>query len=263
MSSGEHRTHCIFRMRFVRPAAVLVLIAVLGGCTRNLRRIQDPPRAIAFPTAGPWSSMVYLAQTDSGVVVIDLGWTGARGKLRRALGRMGVRPDQVRTVFLTHSHRDHIAGWRELPNATFHLSAAEVPLFEGAAHHRDVPSRVAERLWGNAGPWPGEVRVEPFSRDTAFAFGRDTVRAFLAPGHTAGSTAYLFRGVLFGGDAIRYARFFGLHAAARIFTADEEQDRASVAALWERVRPFHPRWVCTAHAKCLPADSALMAKPPR
>lgn len=41
----------------------------------------------------------------------------------------------------------------------------------------------------------------PFSKDTVFVFGRDTLHAFLVAGHTAGSTAYLFRGVLFVGDA--------------------------------------------------------------
>ncbi len=245
--------------RLLRPAAAL-LLAALAACTLNLRQVQDPPRSAAVATAYPWNSMVYLARTDSGVVVIDLGWYGADRSLRRGLRRVGASPEEVVGVFLTHSHRDHIAGWRTVSHAPFHVSAAEVPLLEGGAHHPDLPSRTGERLAGNPAPWHGEVEVRAFTTDTAFAFGRDTVRAFPVPGHTAGSAAYLFRGVLFVGDAVAYSYLSGFRPAFGIFTDDPERSRASLASLWERVRPHAPLWVCTAHAKCARADSAFARK---
>jgi glyoxylase-like metal-dependent hydrolase (beta-lactamase superfamily II) len=238
----------------------MLLCAALTGCTFNLRHVQDPPRSLAIPTAHPWSSLVYLARTDSGVVVFDLGWSGAGKHLRRGLRRMGTRPEEVRAVFLTHSHRDHIDAWREVRGARFHLTEAEVPLFVGEARHRDLPSRVAERLLGRRGPRPGELDVHPFGSDTAFAFGADTVRAFLLPGHTAGSVAYLFRGVLFAGDAIAYNHLTGFQGAKRIFTTSHERSRASLASLFERVKPYEVRWVCNAHGKCAAADSALIRR---
>jgi glyoxylase-like metal-dependent hydrolase (beta-lactamase superfamily II) len=173
---------------------------------------------------------------------------------------MGAEPEEVTDVFLTHSHRDHIAGWRTVSHARFHVAAAEVPLLESAAHHADLPSRAGERLAGNPAPWHGEVEVAGFAGDTAFTFGRDTVRAYAVPGHTAGSAAYLFRGVLFVGDAVAYSYLSGFRPAFGIFTDDPERSRSSVASLWERVRPHAPRWVCTAHAKCAPADSAFARK---
>lgn len=245
--------------RALRPAAAL-LLAALSACTLNLRQLQDPPRSVAVATAYPWNSMVYLARTDSGVVAIDLGWYGANRSLRRGLRRVGAEPEEVTDVFLTHSHRDHIAGWRTVRRARFHVSTAEVPLLESAAHHPDLPSRAGERVAGNPAPWHGEVRVAPFSADTAFAFGRDTVRAFSVPGHTAGSAAYLFRGVLFVGDAVAYSYLRGFRPAFGVFTDDPARSRASLASLWERVRPYAPRWVCTAHAKCARADSAFARK---
>ena len=239
------------------PALLPVL---LSACTLNLRQVQDPPRSAAVATAYPWNSMVYLARTDSGVLAIDLGWYGADRSLRRGLRRVGAAPEEVTDVFLTHSHRDHIAGWRTVRQARFHVSAAEVPLLESAAHHPDLPSRAGERVAGNPAPWHGEVRVAAFAADTAFAFGRDTVRAFAVPGHTAGSAAYLFRGVLFVGDAVAYSYLRGFRPAFGVFTDDPARGRASMASLWERVRPYAPQWVCTAHAKCARADSAFARK---
>ena len=245
-------------MRLRWLAAPLLLALAAAGCTHNLARIQDPPRAVAVPTAFPWESMVYAARTDAGVMVVDLGWYGSARALRGALKRIGAAPEDVTDVFLTHSHRDHIAAWRLVSRARFHVLAGEVPLLTGQAEHRDVASRVAQAVLGNPAPWPGEVDVEPFSRDTAFVLGADTLRAFELEGHTAGHAGYLFRGVLFVGDALFRSAVEGWRPAKRVFTADRRRNRASLAALRERVRPYDVRWVCTAHAKCARADERFL-----
>lgn len=238
-------------MRRPFGAAVAVLLPLLlGACTANLSRIQNPPRAVAVTTPEHTRSMIYLARTADGVIVIDLGWIGAEETLRRGLARLDAGPEDVIAVFLTHAHRDHVAGWRAVRGAPFFLAEPEVPLLEGADDHADGPSRLAARVLGRVGPAPGEVEVRAFSRDTAFVFGADTVRAFAVPGHTAGSAAYLYRGVLFVGDAMS-ARWSGrLTPPKRVYTADPAQGAASIASLWRRLEPYRVRWVCTAHAKC-------------
>jgi hydroxyacylglutathione hydrolase len=239
------------------PSAASLLALLAAGCTLNLARIQDPPRAAAVPTAFPWESMEYVARTDAGVLVVDLGWYGSGKALRKALRRVNAKPEDVTDVFLTHSHRDHIAAWRQVPQARFHLFATEAPLFTGQERHRDLPSRVGQALLGNPAPWPGEVNVEPFSRDTAYVFGRDTLRAFELPGHTAGSAAYLFRGILFVGDALFHTVISGWGPARRIFTASGKLNEAALASLRVRAKPYRIEWICTAHAKCARADSAF------
>lgn len=243
----------------MRIRSTLVLLALaLGGCTHNLRPIQEPGRATAFPTAHPWTSMVYAARTDSGVVVIDLGWGGAEGALARRLRALGATPEDVTDVFVTHSHRDHIGAWRAVQGARFHLSDTEAALFEGRAGHHDLPSRLAARVLGHAGPLPGEVDVRPFASDTLFTFGRDTLRAFRVGGHTEGHAAYLFRGVLFAGDAIARKPLTGFKGADAVFTTDPAVARESLRSLFDRVRPYDVRWVCNAHAKCARLDSAFV-----
>lgn len=226
-------------------------IVAVAGCTMNLQRVSDPPRAVAVTTPEHTRSMIYLLRTDRGVVVVDLGWVGAERALRGGLRRMDAQPADVVAVLLTHSHRDHLAGWRTVRHAPFVLHHDELPHLWGEARHRDRPSRLADRLLGRGSLPPDAVRVHSFSADSTLVFGRDTIRAFHIPGHTAGSAAFLARGVLFVGDALSYAGAGELQQASRSFAADLERSRVSMASLVERLRPHRVEWVCTAHAKCV------------
>lgn len=235
----------------MRPATALVIILLLGsGCAANTRPLTDPPRSLAVTTTGPWQSMVYIARTGNGVIVIDLGWMGAEGTILRSLDEMGVDTGDVVAVFLTHSHRDHIAGWRQLRAATYHMAGPEVARFTGRARHQGRIPRLAERLFPTDRPRPGELKVRGFSRDTTFLLGSDTLHAFMLPGHTAGSAAYLFRGVLFVGDALSWTLFSGFRPDKPIHSDDSELNRAGLAGLWGKLPGGAVEWVCTAHAKC-------------
>ena len=248
----------MLRYGFLLPLAPVAMLAATG-CTTNLSNIEGPA-ANAIPTAFPWNSMIYAARTDAGVVVVDLGWQNAEDALRRGLAQIGARPEDVTDVFITHSHRDHIAAWPLVRHARFHVAAGEDALFQGTRTHADSPSRLAETGIGNPGPWPGEVNVKPFARDTAFVRGGDTVRAYVIPGHTVGSAAYLVRGVLFVGDAVNRSYLTGMRPGFPIFTDDEEQNRASLAGLFKRVPLSQVQWVCTAHGKCARPDERFMRK---
>lgn len=218
--------------------------------------------AVATTTAGPWASMIYAASTDSGLVVIDLGWFGGARGLRRMTKTLGTTPDGLRWVFLTHAHRDHIGAWRSVRRARFALGNAEVPYFAGAARYAGFIPRVGDRLISYARPSVGELQLVPIVSDTSFVLGRDTLRAFPLAGHTAGSVAYLFRGILFVGDAGNWRLLSGFRGARAEFSDDVGQSRRSMASLWKRIDAagLQVSAVCTAHAKCAPADSALRAR---
>jgi glyoxylase-like metal-dependent hydrolase (beta-lactamase superfamily II) len=222
--------------------------------------VRQPARAVAFTTGGPWRSMVYAARTDSGVVLVDLGYVGAGPWLRAKLRALAAVPADVTDVFLTHSHRDHVRAWKTVSGARFHLWAPEQPLFEGTQAHADFPSRTARNVFGHPGPRPGEVDVRPFAHDTAFSVGGDTVLAYTVPGHTAGSAAYLFRGILFVGDAVARKPLRGYGGADPFFSADARMNRQSLVALFARVPMERVRWVCNAHAKCARPDQHFITK---
>ena len=201
--------------------------------------------------------MIYVARTDSGVIAIDLGWTGYEDALPRALRNVNAGSSDVRFVFLTHAHRDHIAAWPLVKHATFVIGASEVPAFTGSAGYSGWAAKMGDGLNTYPQPQPGELKLVPVSSDTLIALGRDTVFVFPIPGHTAGSVAFLFREILFGGDAINWRPGSGFQGARPEFSDSIAQNRESLRALWSRLAEDRVRIVCTAHGKCARSDSTL------
>jgi glyoxylase-like metal-dependent hydrolase (beta-lactamase superfamily II) len=109
----------------------------------------------------------------------------------QSLEQLGVRPEDVTDVALTHLHFDHI-GWASdgekplFPNATYRCHSADWDFFMGADPYDD--SRAVGLMGGQRAvdllPAVAD-RLEPWSGDGTIAPGID-VRS--APGHTPGST---------------------------------------------------------------------------
>ena len=228
---------------------VLVVAAPLA-CRRAVDPLIVPHHSAVALTGGMNTSMIYLARTSEGVLAIDLGWWGEGPALNGALKSLGARTSDIQRVFLTHSHRDHIAAWPAVRHARIYVGAVEEPLLTGAATHHGGLLRWIERMKPSHLPRRGELRITPLSRDTTIVVGVDTLRAFLLPGHTPGSVVYLFRGVLFLGDAATYSRAGGFAPAEPRYSADPRAAADNLAGLWPRLPDGAVRYACTAHAHC-------------
>jgi glyoxylase-like metal-dependent hydrolase (beta-lactamase superfamily II) len=240
-------------------AGAAAIASILGAaCSRAVAPLVEPRASAVALTGGPGTSMVYLARTGAGIVAIDLGWWGSADAVRDALAELGATPDSVRDVFLTHSHRDHIGAWRLVARSRFHLALDEAEPFLGERPHDGAVPRLVERVKPADLPEPGELAVRTFSTDTAFVLGADTLRAYIVPGHTAGSAVYLFRGILFLGDAATYTRWGGYGPARGIYSDDRGRAIASLDSLWKRLPRAGVERVCTAHARCRPFDDEFI-----
>ena len=87
---------------------------------------------------------------------------------------------QVKAVLITHRHRDHLEGLKDITDAT----GAPV-----AAHPEDAPEM----------PTPPDILVDDGS---AISAGTLEVKVIHIPGHTAGSVCYLVGNHLFTGDTL-------------------------------------------------------------
>jgi glyoxylase-like metal-dependent hydrolase (beta-lactamase superfamily II) len=248
------------RQARTRRAVVSTAVAFsLAACHRAVAPLVRPEASAVALTGGPNTSMIYFARTSDGVIAIDLGWWGNGGAVEHALKEISASPSDVVAVFLTHGHRDHTAAWPRVRRSRFYMGEAERPLLFGERRFRGWIPRIVEHIKPSGLPRPDEVDVRGFSGDTTFVFGRDTLFAFAVPGHTPGSTAYLFRGVLFLGDAVTYTAWGGFGSARRGYSDDSRGAARNLEKLWARLPESEVRYVCTAHARCRTFSPAFLA----
>lgn len=237
---------------------IIPLVLAAHGCAAHVPHdLRAAPSATVVTSRDPSRSAISLYRVDAGIIVVDLGWWAAADALVSGLAELDATPADVIAVFLTHAHRDHVGAWRLVRHAPFHIAEAEAGLLFGEMRYEAWVPRWAEKVLPSDLPGRGDLHLRTFASDTTFAFGNDTLRAFLVPGHTPGSTAYLFRGRLHAGDAIAHTRASGYRAALRPYSDDVDDARASLRWLRARLAPLRVDTVCTAHLKCAAATEAF------
>ncbi|HEU5330378.1 MAG: MBL fold metallo-hydrolase [Thermomicrobiales bacterium] len=130
------------RIALIRDGELDIAAAELFNGTAPDALVNQPPDAGDGLVTIPLH--VALVQVDDEVVLIDTGLgtipaAGERGgQIGAALGALGLTPDAVTRVIITHMHGDHIggvfndAGQLAFPRARYHLPRAD---WEWAAGH--------------------------------------------------------------------------------------------------------------------------------
>ena len=88
----------------------------------------------------PMDYFIWVAKSDDHVVVIDTGFTAPVAAARQreflrcpveTLSLLGILPEDVDDVVLTHLHYDHSGNFDRFPKATFHLQEDELDYATG------------------------------------------------------------------------------------------------------------------------------------
>jgi glyoxylase-like metal-dependent hydrolase (beta-lactamase superfamily II) len=124
-----------------------------------------------------------------------------RGSAAQQLAGLGMRPDDVRHVIVSHFHGDHICGLKDFPRATIVYDGAGLRALSALSRFRAVraaflagllPDDLAKRslaLEHGDGFWR-EAGSEPAHWDL---FGDGSVRLVPLPGHAPGQCGALFQ----------------------------------------------------------------------
>ena len=103
------------------------------------------------------------------------------------LARVGVRPEAIGTIILTHLHNDHVGGAGHFPKATFHVQLRELQEAVWPVPFQRPIYEVNRR--GHVPAWARILdRYVALDGDTAVCPGVSTI---MLPGHTGGSQGVL------------------------------------------------------------------------
>lgn len=174
---------------------------------------------------------VYVAEADSGIVLVDGGWavTEARHSLETSLARIGYDVRDIHHFLVTHAHRDHYTMASVLSGevgATSSLGLAEKPALDMEKQYRDPATATAVEQHIEAGllavgapelldellryqdtqtsPHGWDYPTRWLTEDETIRLGERTVEALHTPGHTPGHYVFADRenGFLFAGDHV-------------------------------------------------------------
>ena len=161
-------------------------------------------------------SAVYVIETSAGLVLVDAGFAEGHGALIQQMVELGLDPNQVRGILLTHAHGDHSLGAMPLKRMTGAMIYAgrddAQALREGGPPEAIFSNFELPVIETHA----TDVDVE-LAGDETLTFGDTRIEVLATPGHTPGSTCYVLdRGglrVFFGGDTISTSLELGTYAA--------------------------------------------------
>lgn len=236
-------------------AALLSLLLLLAGA--SLRGKRDEAGAPAQVTARVLSvrnflSDMYAARIGARVIVFDAGMDPDAHALELLVQSLGADLGAVSDIFLTHGHFDHVAAAARCPRAKIHIGAADAEVLAQRATSRAI----VPRLFGTLLSVPAveaSHRIEGSS--TIDVGGGESVLAVPLPGHTPGSYAYLFDGVLFTGDAL----FVGGQGLELSEHGESELDATtcrSIALITTLIQQQRVSEICTGHRGCTPPHEA-------
>ncbi len=182
----------------------------------------------------------FLVRGPGGPLLIETGPSSTRPALLAGLAALGVSPEEIRDVLVTHIHLDHAgaAGWWAQQGARVHVHG------KGAAHLIDPSKLVSsatriygarmDTLWGDVPAAPAD-RIHVVTDRMKLAVGGLEVICHDTPGHAWHHLVFQIGDVLFTGDAagiqLPGSRWVDLPAPPPEF--DLEAWRATLARLRE------------------------------
>ena len=204
----------------------------------------------------------YLIPSGDGWILIDTGYEGGFSHFHKMLEKNGLRPEEIRYVFLTHAHDDHAGFLNEVLAAT----SADVILHPKALEGLKRGQNSFEGGCSSYLAWlfcqilalfgHGEHRYPPIKEeylDRLIPVGSERFRmlgfpyeVLETPGHTADHIALLVGDLLFCGDAAMNG--FPSCRRTTIWIENLPQFRRS----WETMLEKSPRLLYPAHGKPFP-----------
>ncbi|MCI6251036.1 MAG: MBL fold metallo-hydrolase [Bacteroidales bacterium] len=152
--------------------------------------------ALGLQEGVPTSMSCFLLQVGETNILLDTGLGAPFSQLGARLADMGIAPETLRLIYLTHLHPDHIGGLlkdgqRVFPNATLYVNRVEAEAWQAMT---DDASRRAKSVLEAY-----RDHLHLFEAGDTLDGGIVTIEAY---GHTPGHTVFQKDSILVVGDLV-------------------------------------------------------------
>lgn len=189
---------------------------------------------------------LWLYRKAGQAIAIDAGHENFP-RMAAAFASIGIHPDEVSAVFLTHADLDHAGGLSDgapdiYPRACVYLHEDEAGLWTGKIKRMVLgPLAFKNSIFRSGG-------FKTLRDGDILRIGDIEVELIHIPGHTPGHSCYLVDGqVLFTGDCLAINQAGG-YCFFKLFNMDTGRNLASLQRLKARFEKQPPRMICTGHS---------------
>jgi len=138
--------------------------------------------------SNPGDCMVYLVDCKSELALIDAGVSADISKICKNIKMAGLNPENISTLFITHSHIDHVGGAASF-REKYGCKTVAHELDSEALEKADP--KLTGAVWYTQILIPCKVDVKLSGSEGDFPVGDKTFKWFHTPGHTPGSISIL------------------------------------------------------------------------
>lgn len=159
---------------------------------------------------------MFFLRDSAYYVAIDAG--NSKESVATEMKTLGIDPDDVKAVFLTHSDPDHVGALELFKNAKVYMSDAERDMMNGKKH---------KFLWFNNSL--GGREFTTLQDGQVVDIGTLKIKGILTAGHSSGAMCFVVNdSLLFTGDIITLKDGNKIAPSIKFFDMDHEEAIASV-----------------------------------
>jgi glyoxylase-like metal-dependent hydrolase (beta-lactamase superfamily II) len=200
-------------------------------------------------------SCCHLLVDDNAGVMVDTGLVGEPFLIRRLVRKLGLKPDSIKAILLTHGHLDHAGNLAWLKDWT------GAPVLAHAEEARHVAGNYP---YTGIARWCGRLEaggrlltryragtIDEFITDGQALPFWGGLRVIHLPGHSAGHCGFFSarHNLLFSGDMFA-SYFFNIHKPWPVLNSVPELFPASI----EKIRQLAPRLLVPNHYDVLDGE---------
>ena len=172
-----------------------------------------------------WVANIFFYRKGDTTIMLDAGYNYDR--LEEKMGWLGIRPEEIHDIFITHQDTDHVGAVEEDSPGLFRGAT----LYVGAQENRYLTGEVRRKVIYHLYRLP-QVHIPNrkvlLEDEQVVHLNGITIRCLLVPGHTWGHMVYLVDDrYLFTGDTL----WFGADGGYSFISSLAEDNRLAVRSL--------------------------------